>query len=241
MSVLPSKASLFSCTPNSFPLAIWKRCPSPLSLLPHQTFPFYWIIFISVLTCCNFFCLYKPNSQPHIPLQLPLHFSLLLHRKSPESHLICWSSHFSLFSQVLMITTLLFWSKLPLMSLLLKSSSQFLVFIVLYLLTPFNKVDSSLLLDIFYSFSNQSDILLIFFLFYSQLSRGSVLRPGLCLYSFPWWFFSLSHGPSSSLSSAPFKWSLQPHLLLHFLLYIILVFIVLAQMCQVCSCLMYCI
>ena len=90
----PSKASLFTCTPNSFPLAIENVVhppPPPAS----SGFPFYWVVFITALTCCNFFCLYRPNSQPHIPLQLPLHFSLLLHRKSPESsHLL----EFSLFN-----------------------------------------------------------------------------------------------------------------------------------------------
>lgn len=47
----PSKASLFTCTPNSFPLCVWERASPPLSCLIRL--PFYWIVFITVLTCCN--------------------------------------------------------------------------------------------------------------------------------------------------------------------------------------------
>lgn len=51
--VLPSKAMLSTCTSN--PILSCHLKALSFILLHHRSYCFYWIIFVSILTCCSFF------------------------------------------------------------------------------------------------------------------------------------------------------------------------------------------
>lgn len=126
----------------------------------------------------------------------PVSFLSSLPRKSSPKSCPCLLEFLSFFTsfRVLVTTTLLLWLKSPVVC-VAKSSSQFLVFLVLCLPTPFEKVDlspSCCTLFIWQAgqhavdFLSMSPLQVPLHLPVADLSRGSVLRPGLYLYPFPW-------------------------------------------------------